>query len=300
MISIFLKTALLLGAVAGVFSQPDETPCDNNGAYDTSTGTASCNGISVNFFDLVCGGGFSQSSCVASWTNSGGQEEDYFFMGAGDGIDANQLPSECSSSFQDTGLAMVQYYPGGSGCYPAADLSGTLATYTSDGGSGLQSVTLNFAEHDDGSNVRAGYIKITCSATTSGFTTDGDSIISSKYEVKVDAPCGSGPSPPPPPGPPGPNPPPPPGPPGPGPATTPGPGGQSAQGDDVGAILTIVFFVSLLMYFSLGFVYMWKVKHAEGSDRIPNKEFWTGLPGLVKEGFRFTKAKLTKSDYTPL
>jgi len=57
----------------------------------------------------------------------------------------------------------------------------------------------------------------------------------------------------------------------------------------------------LAAYFGAGYMYNWKVKGAEGGDRVPNKDFWTGLPGLVKEGFRFTVSKVKRDDsYTPL
>eukprot|EP00040_Diaphanoeca_grandis_P020762 m.110400 g.110400 ORF g.110400 m.110400 type:complete len:258 (+) comp28035_c0_seq1:35-808(+) len=185
---------LMLFGVASVHSQPDQTACDNGGAYDTTTGTASCGGIVVNFFDLVCGKGFNQQSCVAKWTNPSGDEEDYFFMGAGAGIEVTDLPASCSGITTNTPLAMVQYYPSG-GCYPAADLQGTQASYTPSGdGKSIDSVTLTFAEHDDGRDVRDGYIKITCGDHTSGFTTNGDTDVSSKYEVSVTAPCATPPA----------------------------------------------------------------------------------------------------------
>ena len=270
---------LVLGA-AGVYSQPDQTNCDNGAAYDTSTGKASCGGVQVDFFNLLCGASFSQQRCIAKWTNPGGEEEDYFFMAAGSGMSGSMLPTSCNAL--PSGLAMVQYYPGSGGCYPAADLAGTQATYTAGSDGTPSSVTLTFAEHDDGSNVRDGYVKITCCQTTSGFTTSGDTHVQSKYEVDVTAPCGGAPGPSP--GPPGP----------------PGGGGGASGAIGGGDILVIVFFVGGLSYFGAGFIVMWKVKKQEGKDRIPNKDFWFALPGLVKEGFRFVKAKVTRTEYSAL
>jgi len=40
---------------------------------------------------------------------------------------------------------MVQYYPSNQQCYPAADLSGTIATYTAGSDGKPSSVTLTFA-----------------------------------------------------------------------------------------------------------------------------------------------------------
>jgi len=43
-----------------------------------------------------------------------------------------------------------------------------------------------------------------------------------------------------------------------------------------------------------------QVKNLEGRDRLSHVDFWTGLPGLVKEGVRFSKSKVTRTDYAPL
>ena len=63
-------------------------------------------------------------------------------------MSAGMLPAACSAL--PAGLAMVQYYPEKTECYPAADVAGTTAAYTADssGGTTPTSVTLNFAEHD--------------------------------------------------------------------------------------------------------------------------------------------------------
>ena len=145
--SVMTSMCLLLCAT-GVLSQPDTTPCDNNGAYDPVAGTASCGGYNVDVKALLCGDGFSQNGCVAKWVNGAGENEWYFFMGAGAGMDAGMLPAACTTVPSD--LAMVQYYPDKNECYPAADLAGTTTAYTADssGGAIPTSVTLNFAEHD--------------------------------------------------------------------------------------------------------------------------------------------------------
>ena len=109
----------------GVLSQPDTTPCESNGAYNTSDGTATCGGFHVSVKGLVCGDDFSQASCVAKWMNTAGENQWYFFMGAGLGMSASMLPAPCSSL--PSGLAMVQYNPDSHTCYPAADLPGLAA-----------------------------------------------------------------------------------------------------------------------------------------------------------------------------
>ena len=199
------RVALAMGVFAcapAAHAQPDTTPCDNNGAYDTGTGTGTCGGFDVDVKSLVCGDGFSEDRCVAKWVNGGGENEWYYFMGAGVGMDAGKLPAACGAL--PAGLAMVQYRPDGTPeCYPAADLAGTSLAYTTGTNSTPASVTLNFAEHDDGSDTRNGYIKVTCAAAQGPYTTLGDAVESSFYEVEVSAPCaGAAPPSPPSPGPP--------------------------------------------------------------------------------------------------
>jgi len=283
--------------VGVVHSQPDDTPC--SGAYDQYTGTASCNGVDVNLFLLLCGDGFDQYKCSAEWTNTGGEQEKYFIMGAGGGISASQLPQDCSDNFQDNGLALVQYYPNNGGCYPAADLQNSVATYTAGSAGALESVTITFATHNDGNANRDGYVKVTCASYTTGFTTDGDTSEASKYEIMITAPCGSpSPTPPSPPNPGPPSPPPPPGP----VITTEAPHGKAP--DDIGLILTLVGILGGFSYMAAGFMILWKVKHKEGSERIPHKEFWIVIPGLVKDGCQFSyhkiRAKIKGEDYASL
>merc|ERR1711990_918848 len=113
----------------------------------------------------------------------------------------------------------------------------------------------------------------------------------SKYELEITAPCGGNN--------PGPTPPPNPGPPSPPSPNHPPTAHAHKQGKiTTGGVLTILFFTVVPVYFVLGFVYMMKVKKAEGMERVPNVSFWRALPGLAREGFRFTWAKITrKGDY---
>ena len=133
-------------------------------------------------------------------TNSSPDSRLRVFPGAGAGMSAGMLPAACSAL--PSGLAMVQYFPDKTECYPAADLEGTTLAYTAstDPSRRWTSVTVNFAEHDDGSATRNGYIKLTCADHKGEFTTIGDSNQASFYEVDVAVPCPV--APPSPPGPP--------------------------------------------------------------------------------------------------
>lgn len=260
-----------------VTAQPDNTPCDNNGAYDPNTGTATCGGASVNVFSKVCGNGFDANNCVAKWQNSNNENEWYFFMGAGTGIPIASLPAACSGL--PAGLAMAQYKPDTSECYPAANVDQTTITYTAGGNNAPSSVTLNFGSNNQNGVIRNGYVKISCSGTDGAWSTRGDSNQGNFYEVDGSGPCAGGSAPP----------------------SKPdhNNGGDDKEGG-AGGILLIVFFCGLFVYFAGGFVYLSQVKKLEGRERIPNVDFWTSLPGLIKEGGRFCISKVTRSEYTPL
>lgn len=67
-----------------------------------------------------------------------------------------------------------------------------------------------------------------------------------------------------------------------------------------GAIFFSLLLGGLFLYFVIGAVYKWKVKGLTGTELIMNKDFWTSLPGFVKEGFRFTWSKIRRQDYQKL
>jgi len=70
-------------------------------------------------------------------------------------------------------------------------------------------------------------------------------------------------------------------------------GGSKDDGISPGTIFLIIFFVGFAVYFAVGAVVKWRVYSASGVEIVPNTEFWTGLPGLIKDGFLFVKNKIT-------
>jgi len=301
-------STLVIGAtLLGLAVAQDTTPCES---YDINTGKGTCNGINVDIGAVICGGGFDKSKCNAVLSNSDGTKETYYFKGTPTGLPiGTDIQSDCAvGDFPDQGgVAMAQTYQDASGnptgCYPAADVQGSTLAYTA-GGNGLQSVTIDFNVHtDSGGTQRDGFIKITCAAggPTSNFqyTTVGDQGHQSQYEIDTTADCSNsginpGPPGPAPPGPAPPGPPPPPAPPG---KQTGGGGGKK---EETGWLLVGLLLGGLFIYFAAGYTYNWKVKGAEPSERVPNKEFWLGLPGLIKDGFVFTKNKIRGNDYAAL
>jgi hypothetical protein len=149
------------------------------------------------------------------------------------------------------------------GCYAAADVTGSVLTYSSVLGT-LASVSITFGAHTDGGGTqRDGFITVTCvnGGPTSNFvfTTVGDTGHASQYEIDTVADCsaaGGGPS--------------------------PAAGGGAGEGGDTGWILVGLLLGFSGVYFGGVYVYNWKVKGAEAGERMPHKEFWFGLPDLVK------------------
>jgi len=62
---------------------------------------------------------------------------------------------------------------------------------------------------------------------------------------------------------------------------------------DIGWILIIVAAGTLVLYFIIGAIVKYNVYNASGLELIPNVEFWTGLPGLVKDGVMFIYGSIT-------
>eukprot|EP00035_Acanthoeca_spectabilis_P020364 m.432495 g.432495 ORF g.432495 m.432495 type:complete len:282 (+) comp17443_c0_seq1:45-890(+) len=278
-----VASVLVLATVA--FGQ-DTNPC---ASYDINTGKGVCNGVNVDIGGVICAGGFDPNTCKASWQN-GGQTETYYFKGTPTGLPAGpSIQSDCSATdFPDNGgIAMAQTYQDAqgnpAGCYPAADVVGSTLAYTAgNGGTGVASVTIDFNVHTDaGGTQRDGFVKITCvkGGPTSGFayTTVGDTGHQSQYEIDTTADCEAASG-----GPPS------------------GHTGGEEKKEETGWVLVGLLLGGFAIYFAAGYTYNWKVKGAEPSERVPNKEFWVGLPGLIKDGFRFTTSKVRGQEYQPL
>jgi len=69
------------------------------------------------------------------------------------------------------------------------------------------------------------------------------------------------------------------------------PDGDNGGGMSGGTILLILVIVLVPVYIVIGCIYKAKTKGTTGVESCPNVEFWRDLPGLVKDGFRFTFSK---------
>jgi hypothetical protein len=71
-------------------------------------------------------------------------------------------------------------------------------------------------------------------------------------------------------------------------------GAAGSGGLGTGGILLILFFVLVPLYFIGGALFQKFVKkETETSELLIHKEFWTSLPGLIKEGVMFTLNKVS-------
>ena len=91
------------------------------------------------------------------------------------------------------------------------------------------------------------------------YTTVGDTGHSSQYEIDTTADCSAA-----------------------GADPSPAGGGAAEGGGETGWILIGLLLGCSAVYFGGFYVYNWKVKGAEPSERMPHKEFWAGLPDLIK------------------
>jgi hypothetical protein len=80
------------------------------------------------------------------------------------------------------------------------------------------------------------------------------------------------------------------------PTPAPLPSGGSGGGLSGGSIFLIIFFVFSFVYVAGGCIYRRVSFGVHGMEACPHYPFWSTLPGLVSDGFRFFIAKLTCRD----
>ncbi|XP_074659466.1 uncharacterized protein LOC141912148 [Tubulanus polymorphus] len=73
-----------------------------------------------------------------------------------------------------------------------------------------------------------------------------------------------------------------------------GGGSGDSSGLSVGSALVITFFVLVVVYVIGGVSFLHFHKKAEGTEKIPNKDFWTSIPGLIYDGNMLIIGKLCK------
>jgi len=79
-----------------------------------------------------------------------------------------------------------------------------------------------------------------------------------------------------------------------------GGGGGSGGGMSGGTIFIILALSLTLVYIAAGCLYKNRKQGAHGIEACPQYEFWKDVPGLVKDGFRFTISGCKKKNYTQI
>lgn len=74
---------------------------------------------------------------------------------------------------------------------------------------------------------------------------------------------------------------------------------KSGAGISAGSVLLIIFFVLLAVYLIAGAVYMKVRNQATGKDLVPNRGFWTAIPGLIADGVLCTLSICRKGSSNP-
>jgi hypothetical protein len=69
-------------------------------------------------------------------------------------------------------------------------------------------------------------------------------------------------------------------------------GGGGGGGISAGSVFLILFFVGGGVYVIAGCIYKRQKMGATGVESCPNVDFWREIPGLVKDGCKFTWQKL--------
>jgi hypothetical protein len=238
----------------------------------SGTGKVTCDGIDVDISKAMCAS-FDGNECKAVYNNNGNQEIYYIGLGGITTLWQNDNMKNCgadtSPTFPFTGVAGIQYMPNQQGynCYFITDVQSvaqTTYTFTGSASAGITAVTATIPKTGNGRGITE--IVVTCSESGAiTWATVGDSANPGTYEFDVVGPCipGGG-----------------------------GGGGEPAHGDpdktEVGWILTGLLLGGGLVYFAGGTVYNQKYKGSNGKESIPNYDFWTSIPGLIKDGFGFT------------
>jgi len=272
-----LKLAVATIACAGAaYADTCSTP-------NTGSATCVCDGTTYDFSQI-------KPTDDNPYFSAPDQDSEYmyYFQMTNGGLPSDQgaMPYCTFSQGKEQGNSVGQGQIEGDACFPIGEVA--QQSWEIDASAGqAQTISITFAGGEEG---RQTIVVATCDPTADNptFQVKGE-IRTLVYELDITTKyaCGGSPSPPPSPGP---SPPGPPSPPSPGKQT----GGKSKTGD----IITILFFVGVVVYLVAGAGYQFKVKQATGTDLIPNKDMWTNLWRLTKDGMTFTWAKIRRKEPT--
>lgn len=266
------SAVLALGLLAQAIAINGDGTCVPAGGVPV-TGKVTCDGIAVDISKAMCVT-FDGTKCEATFMNNGNEERYYIGVGGITSVWQNINLKNCGADTGSpfSGAAGIQYMPNQAGynCYlitDVASISSTIYTFTGSASAGITAVTATIPKTGNGRGITE--IVVTCSKSNQvTYTTVGDSTNPGTYEIDATGPCTAG-----------------------------GGGGAAAtHGEsekiEVGWILTGILLVGGMVYFVAGTMYNQKYKGLTGKESLPNVDFWTSLPSLVKEGVGFTVAKV--------
>ncbi|XP_070532864.1 cation-dependent mannose-6-phosphate receptor-like isoform X3 [Ptychodera flava] len=68
------------------------------------------------------------------------------------------------------------------------------------------------------------------------------------------------------------------------------PPSEPSHGVSIGTMLIVIALSGVILYCGVGFLFQRTVYGAQGMDQIPHYEFWSSLPGLIKDGCGFVSS----------
>ncbi|XP_071102681.1 cation-dependent mannose-6-phosphate receptor-like [Haliotis cracherodii] len=162
--------------------------------------------------------------------------------------------------FTEGGVTGVVIQQQGGVYYVTAD--DNTATFSGD--PDLGTLTLSY-QHAEGGIIRISKVKLVCMEGTNQLIFNGeDPKLNYKFTLNTESVCI--------------------------------PGSQS--GLSTGSILVILFFVLLVAYLIAGILFLRFIRKAEGLELVPNYDFWTAIPSLIRDGIYFTlRGFKTESTY---
>jgi len=240
----------------------DQVAADGACGSVNANGEVTCGATTVDLAQTLCGGTWGTKTCSVyeatdKWT--------YYFTVHGGGIPTAWQSSNlvCSSDSGEpwTNAMMIQYAADRTdyNCYVTSTDSNPVISYTGPD-TAITSVIVTFATTSEG---RSSVLVVNCSDSATTTYSMQEGVNGGTYYVYASGKCGE-----------------------------PSPGMHGPSETEVGWILTGLVLGGASFYLVGGYVYNAKVKNLSGKEAIPNKDFWVDIPSLIKDGFKFTFAKV--------
>jgi len=259
------------------------TPCTN---INTVALTGSCGGATYSLQDLAP----NQQDYFTF--NDAANGYFYFFQVINSGLGTTTTANTKTCTLPSAGYSVGQLNTATGVCYPLAQIpSKATSSWSLDGSQNPQVLSVTMSGGQGG---RKAVLDVACYPGATSpvvMSTNESPALTYNFVVKSCCGCGAGCGGPSPPGPPTTG----------SPTTSADTGGSSDDDSGVGgAVFLSLLFGGLFLYFVIGAIYLNKTKGATGTEMIINKDFWTSLPGYIKEGCRYSWSLVSRSEYQRL